>query len=298
MTIEWTIDSPVSSELFIFMQSAADAAQITEGLQLPCFISVRLCDDESIRKINKEYRNNDKATDVLSFPSVNWKKGQTAGVNSEKLKAEYDDEFRQYFLGDIIISTDHAIAQGKEYGHGTERELAYLLVHGIFHLMGYDHMNDDEKTLMRKQEEAALKSIGLDREEETGPGISDDMLLELAREAMKRSYCIYSHYPVGAALLCADGRVYQGCNIENASFGLTNCAERTAVFKAVSEGATKFTKIAIASVSSAPWPCGACRQVLNEFAPDIRVLVTWGEGETAEEPLSKLLPHGFGPESL
>ena len=123
-------------------------------------------------------------------------------------------------------------------------------------------------------------------------------LLALARLAMENSYCPYSHYAVGAALLSADGRVFQGCNIENASFGLTNCAERTALFKAVSEGARDFTAIAIASNGSAPYPCGACRQALNEFAPGLRVLVTWGEGEVDETTLSALLPHGFGPKDL
>ena len=114
---------------------------------------------------------------------------------------------------------------------------------------------------------------------------------------MERSYSPYSGYAVGAALLCADGRIFQGCNIENASFGLTNCAERTAMFKAISEGAEEFTAIAIAASGSAPWPCGACRQVLNEFAPGIRVLVTW-DGNTDEASLDQLLPHGFGPKSL
>ena len=128
--------------------------------------------------------------------------------------------------------------------------------------------------------------------------MTDHELLDLARDAMTRSYSPYSGYPVGAALLTADGRVFQGCNIENASFGLTNCAERTAMFKAVSEGVRGFTTIAIAAKNSAPWPCGACRQVLNEFAPGIRVIVTWGDGQVAEAPLSHLLPYGFGPESL
>ena len=101
--------------------------------------------------------------------------------------------------------------------------------------------------------------------------------------------------------------MFQGCNIENASFGLTNCAERTAMFKAVSEGAREFTAIAIASRDAAPWPCGACRQVLNEFAPNIRVLVTWQggpgnaarhQGGTESATLPELLPHGFGPQQL
>lgn len=144
-------------------------------------------------------------------------------------------------------------------------------------------------------EEKILNAVGMSRDEQQQ--ISDETLLALAVSAREHSYSPYSGYAVGAALLSADGRVFQGCNIENASFGLTNCAERTAMFKAISEGATEFTAIAISAESSAPWPCGACRQVLNEFAPDIRVLVTWGD-HVEEAPLSALLPHGFGPKSL
>lgn len=298
MKIEWQIDCDVPSGIHSLMQCASDAAQMTEGVSLPCFVSVRLCDDHAIHEINKQYRNVDASTDVLSFPSVNWKKGTTAGTHPERLKMEYDDSQNSYFLGDIIISVEHAIRQAEEYGHAAEREMAYLLVHGLFHLMGYDHMEEEEKKQMRAQEEKALSSIGLSRDEGASANTNDDVLLAMAREAMKRSYSIYSHYPVGAALHCTDGRIFQGCNIENASFGLTNCAERTAVFKAVSEGAMSFDTIAIASTVSAPWPCGACRQVLNEFAPGIRVLVTWGDGQKDEMLLKDLLPHGFGPESL
>ncbi len=144
-------------------------------------------------------------------------------------------------------------------------------------------------------EEKILGGIGITRD---GDGtVSDETLRALARSARERSYSPYSRYAVGAALLCADGRVFQGCNVENASYGATMCAERTAVFKAVSEGEAEFTAIAIAAQGSAPWPCGLCRQVLNEFAPDIRVLITW-EGGDDEAPLSALLPHGFGPKDL
>ena len=90
-------------------------------------------------------------------------------------------------------------------------------------------------------------------------------MIEMAKEAMQFSYSPYSHFKVGAALLAKDGRVFKGCNIENASYGATNCAERTALFKAVSEGAREFIAIAIAAEKSAPWPCGICRQALNEF---------------------------------
>ena len=194
-----------------------------------------------------------------------------------------------------MISVEHIYAQAEEYGHSPQREAAYLLVHGICHLMGYDHIEEEDKRKMRAMEENILSAVGLTREET--PTVSDEELLALARSAREKSYSPYSHWAVGAALLCADGRVFQGCNIENASYGLTICAERTAVFKAVSEGATEFTAIAIASAQTPPWPCGACRQVLNEFAPGIRVLVTW-DGNTDEAPLSELLPHGFGPKEL
>ena len=123
-----------------------------------------------------------------------------------------------------------------------------------------------------------------------------DLLLDKAQEARDHSYALYSRYHVGAALLTADGQVYQGCNIENAAFTPTNCAERTAVFKAVSEGARSFDVLAIAAKTKA-WPCGACRQVLNEFAPGLRVLVTW-ENHVEEKMLSELLPEGFGPHSM
>ena len=125
----------------------------------------------------------------------------------------------------------------------------------------------------------------------------DEELLQKARDMKRFAYVPYSHYWVGAALRAKDGRVFTGCNVENAAFGNTMCAERTALFKAVSEGAREFTAIAIAAEGSAPFPCGACRQSLYEFAPELRVLVTW-DGNVREAKLSELLPEGFGPSSL
>ena len=127
--------------------------------------------------------------------------------------------------------------------------------------------------------------------------MTDEKLLQTAVEMMERAYVPYSHYRVGAALLAQDGTVYTGCNVENAAYGNTLCAERTALCKAVSEGARNFTAIAIASRGSAPFPCGACRQSLYEFAPNLRVMVTW-DGNVREAILSDLLPEGFGPSSL
>ena len=126
---------------------------------------------------------------------------------------------------------------------------------------------------------------------------STEELIRQAREARLKAYVPYSQFRVGAALEVRDGTIYQGCNVENAAYGNTLCAERTALVKAVSEGCRRFTKIAIASAGSAPYPCGACRQSLYEFAPELEVLVTW-DGNVARAPLGELLPHGFGPSSL
>lgn len=295
MILLWEIDTAVDPALLTLMQTAADCALHMEGVRRRCAVSVRLCDDETIHEINREFRGIDRSTDVLSFPMINYPQGVTAGKADKLLRQALDDELNACMLGDLIISVPHVLAQAEEYGHSPEREAAFLLVHGICHLMGYDHIDPDDQRRMRAMEENILNAVGMSRDEQQQ--ISDETLLALAVSARERSYSPYSGYAVGAALLSADGRVFQGCNIENASFGLTNCAERTAMFKAISEGATEFTAIAISAESSAPWPCGACRQVLNEFAPDIRVLVTWGD-HVEEAPLSALLPHGFGPKSL
>ena len=104
---------------------------------------------------------------------------------------------------------------------------------------------------------------------------------------------------MGAALEGADGVVYTGCNVENSAFGSTICAERTALVKAVSEGCRKFTRLAVVGNSTDYcWPCGACRQMLYEFAPDLEVLVARKDHQFVKFPLRALLPHGFGPESL
>ena len=130
--------------------------------------------------------------------------------------------------------------------------------------------------------------------------MTDQALVELAFAMLERSYVPYSHFPVGAALLCADGTVFTGCNVENAAFGSTICAERTALVKAVSEGRRDdFVRLAVAGRSEDYcWPCGSCRQMLYEFAPDLTVLVARGDGGFVTLPLRELLPHGFGPSSL
>ena len=286
LDIQWDFDAVSGAEEML--ERIARECVRAEKITLPVYAQVRVTDDEEIHRINREYRNVDRATDVLSFPSTDCGPEKTLGQCEKKLARERDDTGR-CFLGDIIISLPRAREQAREYGHSLERELGYLTAHAMFHLMGYDHMRDEDRERMRAMEEKALGSAGISR-------VTDDELVEMAKEAMQFSYSPYSHFRVGAALLAKDGRVFKGCNIENASYGATNCAERTALFKAVSEGAREFVAIAIAAEKSAPWPCGICRQALNEFAPELRIIVAWGD-ERDEAKLTELLPHGFGPAS-
>ena len=276
----------------------ADCCAVTEGLALPCAVYITLADDAGIRELNRSQRCIDRATDVLSFPTVNYPNGVTAAHADNLLKQEYSGDDRACILGEIFISYEHVIAQAKAYGHSVSRELSYLLAHGIFHCFGYDHQTPAQQKEMRTMEEKALELAGISRDGKQTKRPSDAQLIALAKEAMQRSYSPYSHFKVGACLLSEDGRIFTGANIENASFGLTNCAERSAVFRAVGEGAKDFSAIAIAAENAPPWPCGACRQVLNEFAPDIRVLIAWGKDHFDESKLCDLLPHGFGPKDL
>ena len=123
-------------------------------------------------------------------------------------------------------------------------------------------------------------------------------LMDCAIKARENAYSPYSHFAVGAALLCEDGTLFEGCNIENASYGLTNCAERTAIFKAVSEGHTKFKALAVVADTEGPCaPCGACRQVISEF--DIpQIILANLKGNYKVISLDELLPFRFGADSL
>jgi len=127
--------------------------------------------------------------------------------------------------------------------------------------------------------------------------IADKDLVAQAVEAQKRAYAPYSHYAVGAALLGKSGRVYTGCNVENASYSMTICAERTAVVKAVSEGEREFEAVAVVTDNGGT-PCGACRQVLAEFGPEMRVLIATPQSLVQECTVADLLPGAFLPRDL
>ena len=123
--------------------------------------------------------------------------------------------------------------------------------------------------------------------------MTEKQLCDMAVAMLERAYVPYSHFPVGAALLCKDGTVFTGCNVENAAYGATICAERTAMVKAVSEGHRDFDTIVIAGRSEDYCvPCGTCRQVMMEFAPDLTVICLNGKGESKRFALTGGLPHG------
>lgn len=135
--------------------------------------------------------------------------------------------------------------------------------------------------------------------------MSREELILIALEARKMAYAPYSGFKVGAALLTKQGKVYKGCNIENASYTPTNCAERTAFFKAVSEGERDFEAIAVVGgagdePTDYAWPCGVCRQVMMEFCDPkkFRVITALSEKEYVDKTLEEMLPHGFGPDNL
>lgn len=130
-----------------------------EGFQIPSEISFLLVDNDRIRELNKEYRKIDAPTDVLSFPMAEM-------LNGELLEEEgdYDLDEEQLMLGDIVISLQKAVEQAEEYGHSFDRELAFLAAHGVYHLLGYDHMQEDDEKRMIEKQESVLSQLGLFRQ--------------------------------------------------------------------------------------------------------------------------------------
>lgn len=127
------------------------------------YLNVILTQPQYIRSLNKQFRNIDKETDVLSFPMFEREEIETV-IKSNLLKKDIIPEGAQEVLGDIVISIPRVEEQAKEYGHSVQRELAYMIVHGFYHIMGYDHMNDEEKKEMRSKEENVLEKLNITRE--------------------------------------------------------------------------------------------------------------------------------------
>ena len=283
-------------------------------------VSVSLVNDEVIHVLNKDYRDIDRPTDVLSFALDEAEEPVEIGGPEINM------------LGDIIISAETALRQGREYGHGFNRELVYLGVHSLLHLLGYDHMNKADKTVMREEEEKALRLIHLsqadldgkaakgdaehcavavveskktEKKKEGGKAMvhndvkkTDKTIKKLFKKALKtreNAYVPFSKFKVGAAVLTEAGKIFTGCNIENSSFGLTVCAERVAMFNAASAGVRpgeiKMLLVA-ADTEDVTSPCGACRQVMAEFEIPVIVMANV-HGDMRIVKLEELLPFSF-----
>lgn len=250
-------------------------------------VEVNLVDNKEIHEINKAYRNVDRPTDVISFAFLDNLK-ENDMIKGKRVPVP---------LGEIIISVDKATEQAKEYGHSLNREMSFLFVHGLLHLLGYDH------TLGEKEEKEMfdLQDKILDKAKEKNM-LTKEELIQKALEARELSYSPYSHFKVGAAIMTKDGEVFLGSNIENASYPLCMCAERNAIYNAYMHGKTKkdFVMFALTGDTKGPIsPCGACRQVISELYPsDKPIYMTNLKGDIKEVFVADLLPFAFDDSDL
>ncbi|MEN6316420.1 MAG: rRNA maturation RNase YbeY [Clostridiaceae bacterium] len=149
---------PFENRQTMLLEKTALACLRSENIDIGCEINIMISDDPSIRQINHQFRNIDSSTDVLSFPMVDMKDGMILSK-----EGDYDLDEGLLLLGDIVISIETAKRQAEQYGHSLERELAFLASHGIFHLLGYDHIAKDEEMRMMSKQEAVLDQLGLKR---------------------------------------------------------------------------------------------------------------------------------------
>lgn len=311
-------ESQLKNEWEDKLRYAAEVCLANEGITKHSEISVSFVDEEEIRRLNREYRDNDSVTDVLSFPMY---EADEIAAMSEKVEEEHDElledaaggEDDEFYLplGDVVICADQAKRQADEYGHSYAREVVYLFVHSVFHLLGYDHMDEEEKSVMRAQEEIVMRELKLTRgaaPDETAEmrafmpfaaagGSKKEVreeLIRIAEEQLSYSYAPFSKFRVGAALLTDGDLVCTGVNVENSSFGATICAERTAFVKAISFGVRRFKAIAIVSSAGSAWPCGICRQFMKEFCDDDFEIISYDEkGNIKSYTMTEILPEGF-----
>ncbi len=228
-------------------------------------LSVSFVSEENIRILNRDYRNIDKKTDVLSFPLLDID--------------EIRDSKHPILLGDVVICPEVAKKQALEIGNTFDLEVEYLFIHSIFHLLGFDHIDDDDRVIMREKEKAIVNKMKYIK------------LLEEAKGILENAYAPYSKLKVGASLLSSDGNIYSAVNVENSSFGATVCAERMALGQAISKGDHEFVAIAIYSSRGKILPCGICLQSLVEFGTDLDIVT--GDEELEVYKLKDLLPKEF-----
>ena len=155
MKLLWQIDTQVDPRYLSLMQTAADCALWMEGVSRPCAVNIRICGDDAIHEINREYRGVDRATDVLSFPM-----NELAPGAFDPDACEWDYETDRAMLGDMVISMERCAEQAETYGHSFAHEVSYLTVHSVLHLLGYDHVDEGEdKRRMRAREKEIMRLL-------------------------------------------------------------------------------------------------------------------------------------------
>ena len=248
------------------IQKIVDLVLKEEGKDFSGCLSIAVVDAEEIRSLKKRFFHQDAYTDVISF--------------------FYGFSDKDDIWGEIIICPSVIKQEARNRGESEEKALSIVLIHGLLHLLGYEDEDAEKAKAMEEKQEILYRL--LEEEEER------EKLIKRAIQVRAHAYAPYSCFPVGAALLGYNGDIFTGCNVENTSLGLTICAERVAIFKAVSQGIREFKKIAIIGDSSSYcFPCGACRQVLYEFAPQLEVVAAKSDRDYEVVSLSSLLPQAF-----
>ena len=162
MRLDWILDVSVPSELISLMQVAADQTAIGEGLSKPVCTTVRFCDDAAIRELNAAHRGLDQSTDVLSFPMGEYDTPADFSCIDES-PDYFNVETGELMLGDIVLSYDRIRSQAEEYGHSERREYAFLIVHSMLHLIGYDHIEEADRELMEERQRVIMDALGISR---------------------------------------------------------------------------------------------------------------------------------------
>ena len=251
-------------------------------------ISLTFRSAEEIAALNSEYRKTEGPTDVLSFPM--WEAEDGSFLPPQ--------DWEVLPLGDIVVCPEIVAKNAVENGKTFEQETALVIFHGVLHLTGHDHDTEAGKAEMWRLQDAMVTEFFDDGPTRQIDDTDARALMEAAHAAREKAYAPYSHFKVGAALLFGDGTTISGCNVENASYGISLCAERNAMTTAITAGAGKPLAVAIAGERGrACPPCGACRQFLAEFNIDMKIILEDGDNMKFYK-LSELLPACFSHGSM
>lgn len=245
-------------------------------------VSLSLVSDEEIHRLNLQYRKIDRPTDVLTFAYR---------------EADFNPDDPIIDLGSILISPSIAKRQAKEYHHPYERELAFLFIHGLLHIFGYDHMKEEDAKIMYPLQNDILNHLPYDFY------TSQKKMVKELTEAKSKALATYSGFHVGAVVLTKDGKYHQGFNIENAAYSVTMCAERVALYHTYAQGYTKDDIVSMGVITDSNHVgtcCGSCRQVMSELM-DLNAFVYIYNQDASQHlftTVKNLLPFTFTKEDL